>query len=255
MSYILEGPETVSSGQEFTVDWVITSNADLCTYGAAIDFDEEVLAAPAVSINEDWLGPKFFVLASVENDVAIAVVSDFTGSKFLKAGSERQVASLKFTAVAKEPTATEIAFVDSVQRAEVARDGNVSFVSFRNVVSTTTIDEVDPQGVPITALIEPGAKMNLPLKVREPATFTRGDANHDSVVNLSDAVRIIGYLFLGAKAPECPDAADADDSGHLSITDPICLLDFLFRGGSDLPDPGAYKNGVDPTADSLSCGE
>jgi hypothetical protein len=86
---------------------------------------------------------------------------------------------------------------------------------------------------------------------REP-TFIRGEVNGDGKVDIADALRILGYLFLGAPLPACPDAADADDDGTIDITDAILLLGHLFLGAGPLPPPGP-ECGADPTADLLSC--
>jgi hypothetical protein len=83
-------------------------------------------------------------------------------------------------------------------------------------------------------------------------TFIRGDATGDAVVNITDAIATLGYLFLSGTEPPCIDAADADDSGSLDLTDPIYILDHLFRGGPAIapPFPGP---GSDPSEDDLSC--
>ncbi len=85
--------------------------------------------------------------------------------------------------------------------------------------------------------------------------FTRGNGNGDDKVNLSDAISLLGYLFLGqTDAVDCPDGADFDDSGILELTDSIALLDFLFRGGTP-PSPPYPGVGEDPTpGDPLGCG-
>lgn len=72
-------------------------------------------------------------------------------------------------------------------------------------------------------------------------------------MNISDPLAVLGFLFLGSEAGECLDAADADDSGHVGVTDPIYLLNYLFRGGPVMPPPGPQTKGVDPTDDELSC--
>ena len=61
--------------------------------------------------------------------------------------------------------------------------------------------------------------------------FLRGNANADDNTDLSDAVFILSYLFIGGAAPSCEDAADSDDNGALEITDAVYLLNFLFLGG------------------------
>ena len=84
------------------------------------------------------------------------------------------------------------------------------------------------------------------------AEFLRGDTNFDARIEISDAVSTLAYLFLGAAAPVCLDAADTDDDGRLDLTDAVRVLNYLFLGGiapeAPHPDPGP-----DPTDDVLSC--
>jgi hypothetical protein len=81
--------------------------------------------------------------------------------------------------------------------------------------------------------------------------FVRGDANHDGLLDISDAVRALLVLFAG-QATSCEDALDSDDDGLADITDVIVLLTYLFRGGAAIPPPFPQR-GEDPTADALSC--
>jgi hypothetical protein len=82
--------------------------------------------------------------------------------------------------------------------------------------------------------------------------FTRCDADADGQWNLTDAVGILGYLFLGEDAPTCLDAADCDDTGELEVTDAIRLLGYLFLGADEPPPPFA-ECGADPSEDALDC--
>jgi Ca2+-binding EF-hand superfamily protein len=82
--------------------------------------------------------------------------------------------------------------------------------------------------------------------------FVRGDANFDGQVEISDAVGVLGFLFLGQTAPLCLDAADANDTGDIDMSDPLTLLWSLFLGGPPLPEPSSAA-GEDPTADDLTC--
>jgi hypothetical protein len=79
--------------------------------------------------------------------------------------------------------------------------------------------------------------------------FRRGDANGDEKLDISDAVSVLGYLFLGTEV-SCEDAADADDSGDLLITDGIVLLMHLFSGTETIPAPYP-EPGLDPNPDFL----
>ncbi len=83
--------------------------------------------------------------------------------------------------------------------------------------------------------------------------FRRGDSNADGRLDISDGVSVLGYLFLGNEAPECLDAADADDTGVLELTDAVFVFSHLFLGGSAPPPPGASECGPDPTEDALGC--
>lgn len=83
-------------------------------------------------------------------------------------------------------------------------------------------------------------------------SFARGDANSDGAIDLSDAISILSFLFLGGGAPTCFDANDADDNSKVEITDAILVLSRLFLGTGPLAPP--YPNcGADPTPDELGC--
>ncbi|HAK95019.1 MAG TPA: hypothetical protein DCM87_08460 [Planctomycetes bacterium] len=79
--------------------------------------------------------------------------------------------------------------------------------------------------------------------------FLRGDANDDAVLDIADAVRILGYLFQEGAAPACPDALDANDDGRIDISDAVSMLRYLFASGP-LAAPGEVC-GPDPTPDAL----
>lgn len=84
--------------------------------------------------------------------------------------------------------------------------------------------------------------------------FRRGDVDGNGRLNLSDAVALLGHLFLGGRSPACPDGADIDDNGAVQVTDAIGALGFLFLGGSEPAAPGPRACGPDPTEDGLeSC--
>ena len=69
-------------------------------------------------------------------------------------------------------------------------------------------------------------------------TFHRGDADNNGQLQLTDAVRILGFLFLGQAAPTCLDAGDADDNGQVQLTDAVRILGFLFLGQAPPAPPG-----------------
>jgi len=84
------------------------------------------------------------------------------------------------------------------------------------------------------------------------AQFIRGDANIDAAVDISDAVKVVRYLFSDVTV-SCLDAADTNDDEEINITAAIFLLEFLYRGGSAPPAPFP-EMGSDPgEADALGC--
>ncbi len=84
-----------------------------------------------------------------------------------------------------------------------------------------------------------------------PPLFVRGDANGDGVLDLSDAVKIVLHLFAGL-ATDCQDALDSDDSETLNVTDALRVLNYLFKQG---PGPGTPfpAEGTDPSGAVLGC--
>ncbi len=81
--------------------------------------------------------------------------------------------------------------------------------------------------------------------------FIRGDANNDGILDVSDAVKGLLYLFDGQPL-SCQDAADVNDDGRVDISDSVYLLNYLFKGGQSIPQP--IEPGTDETLDSLTCG-
>ncbi len=84
--------------------------------------------------------------------------------------------------------------------------------------------------------------------------FRRGDTDGSGSVELTDAISLLRYLFLGQAAPGCLDAADSDDNGNLELTDAIGVLGYLFLGADAPPAPGPQSCGGDPSEGaSLGC--
>ncbi len=80
--------------------------------------------------------------------------------------------------------------------------------------------------------------------------FIRGDINLDKALDISDAITLLGDLFLGIKSPACRDALDVNDDGQTDISDAISFLAAQFLGTFVIPPPSP-RPGKDPTADIL----
>ena len=65
-------------------------------------------------------------------------------------------------------------------------------------------------------------------------------SNNDGAVDLGDAIHT-----------GCPDAADTNDDGAVTVTDGIREVAWLFLGGDEPAAPGPTHCGTDPTSDAL----
>jgi len=85
----------------------------------------------------------------------------------------------------------------------------------------------------------------------ESGVFLRGDTDGNTTLDITDAVRILNFLFLGGAPPTCEDASDVFDSGTVDISAAIALLNYLFLGGPTpaVPFPAP---GLDPSDDALT---
>jgi hypothetical protein len=59
-----------------------------------------------------------------------------------------------------------------------------------------------------------------------------GDANYDLAVNVSDAVYIINYVFVGGGEPQPVLACgDANTDGAVNVSDAVYIINYVFVGG------------------------
>jgi hypothetical protein len=72
--------------------------------------------------------------------------------------------------------------------------------------------------------------------------FMRGDANGDGVINVSDAIFLLNYLFRNGPEPDPYALGDANNDGQILVGDAIFLLNYLFRGGP-APEGGPIGRG------------
>jgi len=70
-----------------------------------------------------------------------------------------------------------------------------------------------------------------------PLAFLRGDANSDALLQISDSIAILDWLFSGGTPVRCQAAADPDGNSEVNLTDAIYLLNHLFLGGSEPVSP------------------
>ena len=162
-----------------------------------------------------------------------------------------------------DPAFFTIGYCNLAQTLEGAGGGNNLFTEpgfadenshdFRLSAGSLCIDSGDPESPP-----DPdGSRSDIGyLPYALPALeqgFLRGEASGDGSIDITDAVKILSYLFAGTGIT-CASSADGNDDGTVDITDAIYLLTWLFAGGNR-PPPPTGTCGPDPTPDELDCSE
>ncbi len=90
------------------------------------------------------------------------------------------------------------------------------------------IENTDPDNTPLNFLAE--------LELYYENYYICGDANSDSLVNISDAVFIVNYVFVGGSpAPEIMEAADVNCDVNVDVSDAVYLINHIFVNGSPAP--------------------
>lgn len=64
-----------------------------------------------------------------------------------------------------------------------------------------------------------------------PAPYLCGDADHSGSVDISDAVRLISYIFSGGLPPDPYDAGNVNCDSSVDISDAVYLISRIFAGG------------------------
>jgi hypothetical protein len=59
----------------------------------------------------------------------------------------------------------------------------------------------------------------------------RGDANGDGLIDITDVLYMLNYLFRSGPPPVSFVAGDANSDDDLGVLDPLYLLNYLYKGG------------------------
>jgi hypothetical protein len=244
-----------SPGAPVSVPFIVKADRPSQGFSYSIDFDETVLEAEGT--HQLWTKPNGTAYefekfefnnddripgssGIVEGFLAGAAVISLTDTGEVLPPSE-EVAVLQFDFLVKPSTptgsSTELVFQDGAP----GSGGPVP-------------NKIIAGGKDITpslagSFLFVNARINI---VADVTLFIRGDANGDRLLDISDPVTTLGYLYLGELVPPCLDGADATDDGKLDIADPVVTLEHLFKGGGSLAAPNG-RPGADPTPDDLTC--
>jgi FG-GAP repeat/Dockerin type I domain len=63
--------------------------------------------------------------------------------------------------------------------------------------------------------------------------YVCGDANYDITVNVSDAVWIINYVFVGGDPPSPIESGDTNCDGTCNVSDAVWIINYVFVGGNE----------------------
>jgi len=70
-------------------------------------------------------------------------------------------------------------------------------------------------------------------KLSSETSYICGDANNDGDVNVSDAVWVVNYVFVGGDPPDPFEAGDANCDGEVNVSDAVWIVNWVFVGGND----------------------
>ena len=199
-------------------------------------FDPEVLEMQGCSLlgtPSVRLRPEVWECNIFESSFEIGCLYDFTppiDGRALPPGDDHILTNLIFT-VASEGSEETITRIDLINDREQSPILNIFTVNNRSKIPVMT-------GSTVTVYPEDHPEQ----------LFIRGDINFTGNVDITDAIYLLSFLFLGFEDPECLDTADTLDEGRINISSPIYLLNFLFTGGP-APRVPYPSPGLDPTPD------
>lgn len=126
-------------------------------------------------------------------------------------------------------------FVAGTAALLISADSAITAEQIDSIVArtSTNVDSLNPglEG-------ELGAGLINPLAALSYLTgFNCGDADRNGIINISDAIYLISYIFAGGLAPLPMSSGDADCSGFINVSDAVHLINYIF-GGSISACPG-----------------
>ncbi len=217
----------------------LTSDCDVEAVSFGVLHDPAVLAAARVEPEAVWMGkvPQFIAVnldaagadgcGSGARGVTLAMVGNLDDPevRVIPRGASRKIATIVY-----DP-------------ADDAAAGNWSALEFSSCLIPA------PGSPPTSISITCGSASLIPATAGGGGVRwalgncrKRGLCNADNLIDISDPVALLGYLFLGKEAPPCLEACNINDDGQLDISDAIGLLQYLFLGGKPPAPPFAQCN-------------
>ena len=112
----------------------------------------------------------------------------------------------------------------------LARDSTLTALEVHTILCSSAVKNLDWGALPDTPSVEYGwGRVDA---FRAILSISRGDANNDYTVDMSDLVWLVDYMFTGGPAPFPSELlADMDCSGDVDNSDLVYLADYMFTGG------------------------
>ena len=216
---------------------------DVTSWEIDLLLEDEVTAVElfAFDADGDLIGSDAIEIATTSTAVVLVAIDPASGPR--AGGQEVTLNGLHFA------EGLEVSFGSAA--APVVR-----VLSDREAIATTPLAEtgLDVSGVVDVSVVLDGERSTLvdAYMYDPPVPFLRADANTDGRVNVSDAIRILTYLFAGGVDLSCLKTADVDADSGVNISDPILLLNYLFSDGAPLAEPRG-ECGVESRETTVSC--
>jgi hypothetical protein len=111
-----------------------------------------------------------------------------------------------------------------------------------------------PPGTPTTCPLNELLVVSFGPPPQQP--FSRGDADGNRKLNVTDGILII-QIRIGNIAARfnCDDILDSNDNGIVELSDAVLVLRYVFMDGAPLPPPFRAQCTTDPTDDALICAQ
>ncbi|MBN1442924.1 MAG: hypothetical protein JXA90_09450 [Planctomycetes bacterium] len=260
------GDTSASPGSEVLVPFIVSMSDHACGTGArfSVDFDEEVLRLVDIEtvIERPDGQPLYREDSYIDNEDSIPGSSGLeegfaTGRYTYSSWSTEplvclpvndQFTLLNFRFQVRPDAAIQVSEVRFVDGGEYY-DWHMGELRYRQYDNSLSVGQTSLPPELVHSFVFVNGRVDI---VPDVTVFIRGDASADNAVEMSDAISILGFLFLGSRRPACFDAADANDDGRIDVSDPIAILQFLYLGGEPLPAPQGTP-GEDPTDDEMTC--
>jgi hypothetical protein len=204
---------------------------------------------------------KFVTAADVDGDSHLDLVgADWEGSAVLVLRNQgrREIMPALRLAVGFLPGLVVVADINGDKRLDLAcaNESSHDISLLINKASLGASADCNANSIPDECDIKSGTEEDqdrngVPDACEARPAFHRGDANGDGVMDISDGLCVLAFLFDGGSDFRCREAADANNDGKLDCSDSIVILGYLFVGTRPPVEPGPPPLPCGPDTDAL----